>query len=75
MKICPSENTDHSIVFCYFLESLAQCSSNKSNLIVLGHSVQVFPTDERGHVYLRVDINSNSFFSELAFCAPYSVNN
>ena len=53
LKICPSANTNHSIAFCYFLEALAQCSSNESNLIVLGHSVQVLPTDETGYVYRK----------------------
>ena len=59
IKNCPSANTDHKIAFCYFLESLAQCASNKSNLITLRHSVQVLPSDETGHVYRNVFISAS----------------
>ena len=67
VKICPSANTDHRIAFCYFLESSFQCGSNESNSISLWHSVQVLPTDETSHVYLRVEFNSNSFLASSLF--------
>ena len=50
IEFFPSTNTDRKIAFWYFLESFAQCASNESNPIALWHSVQVLPSDEKGHV-------------------------
>ena len=35
--------------FYYSLKSITQCASNESNSISLRHSVQVLPSNEKGH--------------------------
>ena len=62
--------------FWYALESSAQCASIESNFIALQRPVQVLQTDETGHVYLRVEFNSNSsFFDFTTVVADVSIFN
>ena len=53
--------TGRRIAFCCSLEPLAQCASNESNPIALRHSVQVLPSDEKGHVYRNEAISASNF--------------
>ena len=56
-----SNNNDTRTAFYYSLESFTQCASNESNFISLRHSVQVLPSDEKGHVYRNQAISASNF--------------
>ena len=56
-----SNNNYTRTAFYYSLESLTQCASNESKFISLRHSVQVLPSDEKGHVYRNQAISASNF--------------
>ena len=56
-----SNSTYTMTAFYYSLESFTQCASNESNFISLRHSVQVLPSDEKGHVYRNQAISASNF--------------
>ena len=55
-------NSNHTMTALYYsLESFTQCASNESNFISLRHSVQVLPSDEKGHVFRNDGIAASNF--------------